>query len=400
VEKRLESAIPETFTEKTKNTGECSENSPDAYFRSMPIDFRSDTVTQPTPEMRLAMAEAPLGDDVFGEDPSVNRLEEYAANLFGMETALFCPSGTMTNQIAIKCHTQPGDEVICDQDSHIYQYEGGGIAFNAGCSVRLLAGDRGRITAEQVAGAVNNAEDVHKALSRLVSLENTSNRGGGSCYDIGEIRRIRAVCDQQGLALHLDGARVFNALMASSVQVESGSSKVETEGNTKHFRNSTSEIQLACHDYGSLFHSISICLSKGLGAPVGSLLLGPRDFIKKARRVRKVFGGGMRQAGMLAAAGLYALENHIDRLTEDHLHARMIADALRKKDFIADILPVETNIIIAEMQPGKTPAWFVERMREKGILLFAFSQTRFRMVTHLDISPTQVEETIDVIESL
>jgi threonine aldolase len=359
----------------------------------MPIDFRSDTVTQPTPGMRLAMAEAPLGDDVFGEDPSINRLEKDAAKLFGMESALFCPSGTMTNQIAIKCHTSLGDEVICDLDSHIYQYEGGGIAVNAGCSVKLLAGDRGRITANQVAAAVNNAEDVHKPLSRLVSLENTSNRGGGSCYDIEEIRRIRTVCDQHGLALHLDGARVFNAFVAKGFQVES-------KGNVDQFRVSTSDIRLQCDSYGKLFHSISICLSKGLGAPVGSLLLGSADFVRKARRVRKVFGGGMRQAGMLAAAGLYALEHHIDRLAEDHAHARLIAEALRKKDFVADILPVETNIIIAEMHPGKTPAWFVERMREKGVLLFAFSPTRFRMVTHLDISPAQVAETIDIIRSL
>jgi threonine aldolase len=342
------------------------------------------------------MAEAPLGDDVFGEDPSINRLEKHAANLFGMESALFCPSGTMTNQIAIKCHTSPGDEVICDLDSHIYQYEGGGIAVNAGCSVKLLAGDRGRITAEQVAAAVNNAEDVHKPLSRLVSLENTSNRGGGSCYDIEEIRRIRAVCDQHGLALHLDGARLFNAVVSQQSRVKSQESRVESQENGIL----TPDSRLTTHDYGKLFHSISICLSKGLGAPVGSLLLGSADFVRKARRVRKVFGGGMRQAGMLAAAGLYALEHHIDRLAEDHVHASLIAEALRRKDFVADILPVETNIIIAEMHPGKTPAWFVERMREKGVLLFAFSPTRFRMVTHLDISPAQVAETIDIIRSL
>ncbi len=269
----------------------------------MAIDFRSDTVTRPTAPMLDFMQKAPLGDDVFGEDPSINDLENYAASLFGMETAIFCPSGTMTNQIAIKCHTQPGDEVICDLDSHIYQYEGGGIAFNSGCSVRLLPGNRGRITATQVEQAIN-ADDIHKPISRMVGLENTSNRGGGSCYDWQEIEKISAVCKEQGLILHLDGARLFNAL--------------EATGQT-------------AAQYGQVFDSISICLSKGLGAPVGSLLLGNAAFIKKARRVRKVFGGGMRQAGMLAAAGQFALENHVSRLKIDHEHARQIAQSAGKK---------------------------------------------------------------------
>ena len=240
------------------------------------IDYRSDTVTRPTPAMQEAMRDAPLGDDVFGEDPSINQLEAKTAALFGMEAALFCPSGTMTNQIAIKCHTQPGDEVICDESSHIYQYEGGGIAFNAGASVRLLHGDRGRLTADLVKAAIN-PDDVHKPVSRLVSLENTCNRGGGACYDFSEIQRMSALCSQQGLAFHLDGARLWNALVAKN------------------------ETPLA---YGQAFDSISVCLSKSLGCPVGSLLLGKKDFIRKARRIRKVFGGGMRQAGMLAAAGM------------------------------------------------------------------------------------------------
>lgn len=338
----------------------------------MAIDFRSDTVTRPTAPMLDFMQKAPLGDDVFGEDPSINDLENYAASLFGMETAIFCPSGTMTNQIAIKCHTQPGDEVICDLDSHIYQYEGGGIAFNSGCSVRLLPGNRGRINATQVEQAIN-ADDIHKPVSRMVGLENTSNRGGGSCYDWHEIEKISAVCKERGLILHLDGARLFNAL--------------EATGQT-------------AAQYGGVFDSISICLSKGLGAPVGSLLLGNAALIKKARRVRKVFGGGMRQAGMLAAAGQFALENHLARLKIDHENARQIAQALAKKSFITEILPVETNIIIAEIGAPWTPASFVQKMKEHGVFLFAFSPTRIRMVLHLDITPADVAETIQIIEQL
>lgn len=336
------------------------------------IDFRSDTVTRPTPGMQAAMAAAPLGDDVFGEDPTVNALEQYSARLFDQEAALFCPSGTMTNQIAIKCHTQPGDEVICDQLSHIYQYEGGGIAFNAGCSVRLLPGDRGRITAEQVRAAIN-PDDIHKPVSRLVSLENTANRGGGSCYDFKEILAIGQVCRENGLAFHLDGARLFNALVA----------KNETAAQ-----------------YGAAFDTISICLSKGLGAPVGSVLIGPADFIRKARRIRKVFGGGMRQAGVIAAAGLYALEHQVARLATDHEHARLIAAALQEKDFTGAVLPVETNIIIFEVQGRYTAASLSARLKESNILAIAISPSQIRLVVHLDISPDMVAQTIDLIRSL
>lgn len=339
----------------------------------MTVDLRSDTVTRPTPRMLECMSSAPVGDDVFGEDPSVNALEEHAARLFGMEAAIFCPSGTMTNQIAIKSHTEPGDEVICDADSHIYLYEGGGVAFNSGCSMRLLPGDRGRLTARQVEEAVNNPDDVHKPLSRLVSLENTSNRGGGSCYDWGEILAIRDVCRSKGLALHLDGARLFNALVATGQDPR---------------------------DYGAAFDSISICLSKGLGAPVGSLLLGKGTFIRKARRIRKVFGGGMRQAGSLAAAGSYALDNHVNRLSEDHDNAKRMAIALGKKEFIGQILPVETNIVIAETLAPWTPAEFAARMKERGVLLLPFSPTRFRMVLHLDVTGEMVDHTVKAIEEL
>lgn len=336
------------------------------------IDFRSDTVTRPTPGMLKAMYEAPVGDDVFGEDPSINQLEQFAASLFGMEASIFCPSGTMTNQIAIKCHTQPGDEVICDHLSHIYQYEGGGIAFNSGCSVRLLQGDRGRITAEQVAAAIN-PDDIHKPVSTLVSLENTANRAGGSCYDFNEIKSIRKVCDQHQLKLHLDGARLFNALVA----------KNET-----------------CKQYGEVFDTISICLSKGLGAPVGSLLLGPTSFIKKARRFRKVFGGGMRQAGMLAAAGLYALEHHVQRLQEDHQHTKMLVDTLREKDFVGEILPVETNIVIFEVKGRFNAPELVTILKRSNILALAISPTQIRLVVHLDITPAMIETTIQTIKAL
>lgn len=336
------------------------------------IDFRSDTVTRPGTKMLEVMYKASVGDDVFGEDPTVNQLESLSASMFGMESAIFCPSGTMTNQIAIKCHTQPGDEVICDRLSHIYQYEGGGIAFNSGASVRLLEGSRGRISADQVKAAIN-PDDVHKPVTTLVSLENTANRGGGSCYDMADIESIKEVCLQNKLKLHLDGARLFNAIVARKESYK---------------------------QYGELFDSISICLSKGLGAPVGSVLLGPAQLIKKARRIRKIFGGGMRQAGVIAAAGIYALENNIGRLAEDHQHATEIAEALAKKDFVGEILPVETNIIIFEVKGRYTAGELAAAMKEAGIFVIAISPQQIRIVTHLDISKEMVDQTVSLIQSL
>lgn len=336
------------------------------------IDFRSDTVTRPTPGMLDAMMKAKVGDDVFGEDPSINQLEALSASLFGMEAALFCPSGTMTNQIAIKCHTQPGDEVICERLSHVYQYEGGGIAFNSGASVRLVEGDRGRITAGQVKESIN-PDDVHKPSSTLVSLENTANRGGGSCYNFADIQSIKEVCLQNRLKLHLDGARLYNALVAKN------------------------ETPL---QYGEVFDSISICLSKGLGTPVGSVLIGTKELIRKARRVRKIFGGGMRQAGFLAAAGIYALENHVTRLAEDHAHAQQILRELVKKDFTGEVLPVETNIIIFEVKGRFTAAELAAKCMEQGILVIAISPRQIRIVVHLDIRPEDVQKTLEVIQSL
>ncbi len=336
------------------------------------IDYRSDTVTKPTAAMKESMFRASVGDDVFGEDPSINELERLAADMFAMEAALYCPSGTMTNQIAIKCHTQPGDEVICDVSSHIYQYEGGGIALNAGAQVKLIHGHRGLVTAQQVLDSIN-ADDVHKARTSLVSLENTSNRGGGSCYDFAEIEKIRQVCDEHNLKLHLDGARLFNALVAKGESPKA---------------------------YGKVFHSISICLSKSLGCPVGSLVLGTNDFIRKAQRFRKVFGGGMRQAGFLAAAGIFALQNNIDRLHEDHKHALQLADALAKKDFVDTVLPVETNIIIFSVKDHFDPKSLVAKMKEQNILWYAISPTQVRIVTHLDITPDMIQETIERIAAL
>ncbi len=338
----------------------------------MTIDFRSDTVTRPTPAMQEAMMKAKVGDDVFGEDPSINELEQMASTMFGIEAALFCPSGTMTNQIAIKCHTQPGDDVICDESSHVYQYEGGGIAFNSGASVRLLPGDLGRITAEQVRNAIQ-PDDPHRPHSSLVCLENTSNRGGGSCYDFEEIKKIKLVCTENNLAFHLDGARIWNALVA----------KKETP-----------------KQYGEVFDSISICLSKSLGCPVGSLLLGKKDLIKKARRVRKAFGGGMRQAGFLAAAGVYALEHHIERLAEDHAHAKEIAATIAKKGFTKFVLPVETNIIIFELNDSISAPELVAKLKEHNILGYAISTNRIRLVLHLDISKAMTKTTIQVFNQL
>ncbi len=337
------------------------------------IDLRSDTVTKPTQSMLHAMMHADVGDDVFEEDSTINKLEEKVAAMFEMEAAIFCPSGTMTNQIAIKCHTQPGDEIICDKLSHIYQYEGGGIAFNAGCSVKLVDGNYGRINAQQVEASINNKNDVHKPVSKLVSLENTANRGGGSCYDFDDIKQIKKVCIANDLALHLDGARLFNAIVAGNQSPK---------------------------DYGKTFNSISICLSKGLGAPVGSVLTGKKDFIKKARRIRKVFGGGMRQAGYLAAACIYALDNNIERLKEDHHHAKRLANALQQKDFVHAILPVETNIVIFEVKGRYTALELQAKLKKHDILAIAIAQDQVRLVTHLNVTDEMIEQTIKVIEKL
>ena len=331
----------------------------------MLIDLRSDTVTRPTKEMQEAMWAAPVGDDVMGDDPTVNALQEKAADLFGMEAALFCPSGTMTNQLAIRVHTQPGSDVICDKQSHIYLYEGGGIMLNSLSSVKLLDGDRGRINAEQVSDAISPEGDIHATVSRMVSLENTMNKGGGSYYDFKEISAIREVCKKNGLAFHLDGARLFNAL------IETGESPKQ---------------------YGEAFDSISICLSKGLGCPIGSLLLGTKELVTKAKRFRKVMGGGWRQAGFLAAAGIYALDNHVDRLNEDHIRARSIRDIFVHKSEVEEIYPVDTNIVIIRLSAGISAPDYVKELGKSGIQAVTFGKNLVRFVTHLDFTDAHLEE--------
>ena len=337
------------------------------------IDFRSDTVTKPTEGMLAAMFTAKVGDDVFGEDETVNALEKKVADLFGMEAGMFCPSGTMTNQIAIKCFTQPLDEVITDQTAHVYRYEGGGIMFNSAASVRLLNGDRGRITAEMIENEINPIGNVHHPHSSLVVLENTVNRGGGSFYTLDQIEPIYHLCRLKGLKLHLDGARIFNALAASGDSAK---------------------------EYGQYFDGISVCLSKGLGAPVGSVLLASKETIKYARRVRKVMGGGMRQAGFLAAAGIYALDHHIERLKEDHLHAQQIAAAIKDLPFVKGLMPVDTNIIIFELNEHKDADHLVEELKHKGILCGTFGKQMIRFVTHLDLTADQTQQTIEILKKL
>ncbi len=336
------------------------------------IDLRSDTITKPTSGMLDAMLSAKVGDDVFGDDPTVNELQEKISHLFNMEDALYCPSGTMTNQIAMRIHTRPQDEVICHKHSHVYLYEGGGMMYNSMLSPKLLEGDRGRITSSQVMESIN-PDDIHFPSSKLVVLENTMNKGGGAVYDFDEIKKIKKACDENGLLLHLDGARLFNAL-------------VKTNDDPK--------------EYGKAFDSISICFSKGLGAPVGSVLLGKKEKIKEARRVRKVFGGGMRQAGYLAAACIYALDNHVKRLAKDHERARIIGRELKKLSFIKDVVPVDTNIVIGQLNEDKSEKWFLEELKSHNILAVGFGKGLIRFVTHLDFRDQQLDRLSEVFKKI
>lgn len=337
------------------------------------IDVRSDTVTKPTPAMLEAMMGAAVGDDVYGEDETVNELQSRAAELFGMQAALYCPTGTMTNQIGIRVHTQPGDEVICHELAHIYVSEGGGIASNSGASVRLMKGNNGRFTAEDVRESVNSRGDSHLPWTRLVAIENTVNKGGGCCWDLAEISRIRQVCDEHGLALHLDGARLFNAMTAR------GESPRE---------------------FGRLFDTISVCLSKGLGAPAGSLLLGSRDRIAKAHRYRKAMGGGMRQCGYFAAAGLFALEHHVERLREDHDRARAVETELRSLPYVATVLPVQTNIVIFTLVESMTADAFLAKLRQHRIEAGSTGRHSIRFVFHLDVTDAQVDALMSALRAL
>ena len=336
----------------------------------MIIDLRSDTVTRPSPAMLEAMMKAKVGDDVFEEDPTVHALEKKAADLFGQESALFCPSGTMCNQIAIKIQTRPLDEIICDKKSHIYLSEAGGWAYHSGCSIRLIDGDKGRITAADVLANIN-AEDVHNAVSRFVAIENTHNKGGGCCYSLSAMKEISDVCRKNNLNLHLDGARIMNALTVTN--------------------NSPEEV-------GKLFDTISFCLSKGLGAPVGSLLISSKENIKYARHIRKVMGGGMRQAGYLAAAGIFALENNISRLKDDHARAKELGKIISNLSYIRELLPVETNIVIFTLNDDVDAEKLLKYLSGEGIKALIFGKNTIRFVTHLDIDDAMVEKTLGALK--
>lgn len=339
----------------------------------MKINLISDTVTKPTNGMLKAMRNAKVGDDVFKQDPTVNHLESKIAEMFGMEAALFFPSGTMANQAAVKLHTNPGDKLYCDKWAHIYNFEGGGVAVNSGVTSRLLNGDRGMFRAKHLEKAITSQQDIHIPYSKLVTIENTTNKGGGACWEFQEIVRIKEICDVYDLKYHLDGARIFNALV-----------------NKNH-----TPIQ-----YGKVFDTISICLSKGLGAPVGSLLLGNKEHIEKALRIRKIFGGAMRQSGYLAAAGIYALDNHIERLEVDHMRAKVIATALQNCDLIKKVEPVETNIIIFNVIEEIDDEVFISRMEEAGILISSIGEGKLRIVTHLDFTEKMLEKVVIAIQNI
>lgn len=338
----------------------------------MIIDLRSDTVTKPSAAMKAAMFNAPLGDDVFGEEPTVLALEKKCAELFGMEAAVYCPSGTMTNQIAIQVHTKPLEEIICDKNSHIYKYEVGGWAHHSGVSIKLVDGDRGRMKPHHITENIN-ADFDWLPVSRLVVAENTVNRGGGSIYSYEDLKALSETAKAHNLKFHLDGARIFNAI-------------VESDYTTK--------------DIGDLFDSVSICLSKGLGAPVGSLLLGDKDFIRAARRTRKVMGGGMRQAGIIAAGALYAIENNIERLKEDHKRAKVLGDVLSSLPYIDEVMPPDTNILIFKLNESLAGTTFINELANNNIKAIEFGPQMVRFVTHLDFTDYMLEQTISVLKSV
>ncbi|MDO7171319.1 threonine aldolase family protein [Mariniflexile sp. AS56] len=338
----------------------------------MIIDLRSDTVTKPSKDMLQAMMQAKVGDDVFREDETVNELEKRIATMFGKPSALFFPSGTMANQTALKLHTNPGDQVICDKYAHIYNYESGGASFNSGISCKLIDGNQGMFTAEQVLEAIN-PDAYYYSPTRLVEIENTANRGGGSCWNFDEILKIRKVCDEHQLGYHLDGARLWNAL-------------VEKNESAKQ--------------YGDVFDTISICLSKGLGCPVGSVLVGDEAIMKNALRIRKVFGGNMRQAGFLAAAGLYALDHNINRLAEDHKKAKEIGETLSKLSIIKTVEPIETNIVIFKLNKDVNEKDFIQKLTDKKIHIISMGTNKLRMVTHLDYTDAMHEKLIHTLQIL
>ncbi len=339
----------------------------------MIIDLRSDTVTKPSKNMMEAMMNAKVGDDVYKEDETVNKLENRIAKMFGKEQALFFASGTMANQTALKLHTSPGDQVICDKYAHIYNYEGGGASFNSGVSCNLIDGHRGMFTAKQVEDAINPPDFYHSPLTRLVEVENTTNKGGGAFWDFNEILKIKKVCDENKLGYHLDGARIWNAL-------------AETNETTQQ--------------YGKVFDTISVCLSKGLGCPIGSVLIGNNDVMDNAIRIRKIFGGGMRQVGYLAAAGLFALDNNIDRLKEDHKKAREIESVLKESSYIYKVEPVETNIIVFNLNSDVSDNEFINRLEKKNIKIISMGQGKLRIVTHLDYNDDMHDKFLNLLSGI
>ena len=339
----------------------------------MEINLISDTVTKPTPEMLQAMFNAKVGDDVFKQDPTVNAFEKMVADLFGMEAALFFPTGTMANQTAIKLNTNPGDQIICDKWSHIHLYESGGASANSGVNFNLLDGNRGMITAEQVKDGINDPEFYHTPMSKMVGIENTTNKGGGACYEISELQKIKQVCVDHNLKYHLDGARLWNAMIAKKQQPK---------------------------QFGELFDTISVCFSKGLGAPIGSVLLGNAETMHRALRIRKIFGGNMRQSGYLAAAGIYALQNNINRLEADHRRAKELGTQLEKCDWVSIIEPVETNIVVFSAKPHIKDQEVIEKLKQKGISISLLAKGKLRMVTHLDYRQVMHEYVLEALEKL
>jgi len=339
----------------------------------MIIDLRSDTVTKPSKEMLDAMMSAKVGDDVYKEDLTVNALEQKLAEMFGMDEALFFPTGTMANQTALKLHTNPGDQVICDKYAHIYNYEGGGASFNSGISCKLIDGHRGMFTADQAETSINPPDFYHSPLTSLIEIENTTNKGGGACWDFEELKKIREVADKHSLGYHLDGARLWNAIVAKKESAK---------------------------QYGELFDTISVCLSKGLGCPIGSVLIGKKESMKGALRIRKILGGGMRQVGYLAAAGLYALDNNIERLNEDHQRAKEIGEVLSEVSLIKKVEPIETNIVIFELNDSISEVDFLNKLKEKNIHIIGMGSNKLRMVTHLDYTNNMHEVLLSTLKNL
>ena len=339
----------------------------------MEINLISDTVTKPTPEMLQAMFNAKVGDDVFKQDPTVNEFERIVANLFGMEAALFFPTGTMANQTAIKLNTNPGDQIICDKWSHIHLYEAGGASFNSGVNFNLLDGKRGMITADQVKAGINDPEFYHAPLSKMVSIENTTNKAGGACYDIEELIKIKQVCVDNNLKFHLDGARLWNAMIAKKQHPK---------------------------QFGALFDTISVCFSKGMGCPIGSVLLFDAETMSKALRIRKIFGGNLRQSGYLAAAGIYALQNNINRLEDDHNRAKELGNTLQKLSWVASVQPVETNIVVFSVVDTIEDKQVIEKLKQKGIAISLMAKNTLRMVTHLDYKQVMHEYVLDALEKI